>query len=205
MSDISSTELNARLGFLQTIEGLKKTLRSAHLSNGRVESTAEHTWRLCLWVMVFVDQLEEIDTEHLFKMLLIHDLGETISGDIPAPLQRGRDQKHAQERADIEMLIAPLPKAMQTSILGLWEEYEAAQTPEAIIAKGFDKLETIMQHNQGANPDGFDYDFNLDYGVEHTKRHPLLAAIREILDDATRAKSTYHKGCQSPQAGLDDQ
>jgi len=30
-------------------------------------------------------------------------------------------------------------------ISGLWEEYEAASTPEALLVKDFDKFEMIMQ------------------------------------------------------------
>lgn len=70
----------------------------------------------------------------------------------------------------------------------LREEYEAAASPEAILAKAFDKLETILRHDQGLNPPGFDYGFNLAYGATHTARHPLTAAIRAVLDQETRAR-----------------
>lgn len=43
----------------------------------------------------------------------------------------------------------------------MWEEYEACRTPEAKLVKALDKAETILQHNQGQNPSGFDYEFNL--------------------------------------------
>ena len=44
-----------------------------------------------------------------------------------------------------------------------------------------------MQHNQGANPDTFDYEFNLGYGTRYTTGHPLIERIRAILDAETRA------------------
>ena len=86
-------------------------------------------------------------------------------------------------------LLQPLPQALRDEIIGLWDEYEAAQTPEAKLAKALDKLETILQHTQGRNPPGFDYRFNLGYGREHTASPPLIAAIREILDRATEDRS----------------
>ncbi|EOF5292065.1 HD domain-containing protein [Salmonella enterica] len=43
------------LAFLQEAEKLKSVLRSAHSSTGRAESTAEHSWRLCLMAMIFVN------------------------------------------------------------------------------------------------------------------------------------------------------
>lgn len=52
--------------------------------------------------------------------------------------------------------------------------------------KALDKLETMLQHNQGANPEGFDYAFNLGYGRKHTSTTPLFSALRELVDADTR-------------------
>ena len=76
----------------------------------------------------------------------------------------------------------------------MWDEYESATTREARIAKALDKLETILQHTQGANPPGFDYRFNLGYGREHTESPPLIAAIREILDRETEERAREATG-----------
>jgi putative hydrolase of HD superfamily len=61
------------------------------------------------------------------------------------------------------------------------------------LAKGLDKLETILQHNKGQNPADFDYAFNLNYGLEQTSEHPLLAEIRAMLDDDTRRRMSHQK------------
>jgi putative hydrolase of HD superfamily len=190
--DLAGT-LDGTLDFLRRAEALKSTLRSGYAASGRQESTAEHTWRLCLMVMVLADGLDGVDALKLFKMCLVHDLAEAVGGDIPATDPRATD-KAAQERRDLLALIAPLPPARRDEIVGLWEEYEAGTSPEAILAKGFDKLETILQHNQGLNPPGFDYSFNLVYGATHTGRHPLTAAIRAVLDAETRARMAPRPG-----------
>lgn len=153
---------------------------------------AEHSWRLCMMALVFESSFPDIDFARLIKICLIHDIGEAIGGDIPAPLQAGLPDKNAQERRDLLQLLEPLPVSVQESITELWDEYEAAETPEARLAKGFDKLETILQHIQGKNPSDFDYRFNLHYGRRYTSDDPLIAAIREILDEETerRARET---------------
>jgi putative hydrolase of HD superfamily len=51
-----------------------------------------------------------------------------------------------------------------------------------MMAKGLDKIETMLQHLIGANPPGFDYRFNLTYGRQITDRHPLLRQMRSSLD-----------------------
>jgi len=42
-----------------------------------------------------------------------------------------------------------------------------------------------MQHNQGKNPDDFNYGFNLEYGKTYTAEDPLIKSIRDILDRET--------------------
>ena len=178
----------SRLSFLKAAGHLKDTLRSAYTPGGSPESSAEHSWRLVLWLMVFGDQLpDQVDRLKLMKMAVLHDLGEAITGDTPAPLQRPDQNKHSEERAAWEQLLAPLPAAMRDEFLALWLEYEAAQSLEAKLVKGFDKLETMVTHNQGANPADFDYAWNLGYGVKHTQDGGLLQAIRALVDEETRA------------------
>jgi putative hydrolases of HD superfamily len=182
-------ELDGVLAFLRAAERLKTVTRSGWTSTGEAESVAEHTWRLCLMAMVLYGRAEDIDLARLLKMCLIHDLGEAIGGDVPAPAQVADRPKAGQERADLLSLVEPLPAAVQREILELWDEYEAASSPEAKLAKGLDKLETILQHTQGRNPDDFDYAFNLDYGQRYTAADPMLAALRSRLDEVTAQRA----------------
>jgi putative hydrolase of HD superfamily len=186
---MSSDDLDGILAFLRAAERLKTVTRSGWTSAGEPESVAEHTWRLCLMAMLLYGREPELDLARLLRMCLIHDLGEAIRGDVPAPAQAGAGAKSAEERADLVELTAPLPPALRDEIVALWDEYEAARTREARVAKGLDKLETILQHTQGRNPADFDYDFNLGYGRRYTEADPLLAALRDRLDEATRRRA----------------
>ena len=181
-------DIQNRLSFIREAEGLKNVLRSAHTSSGRSESAAEHTWRLCLLAMVFEDQLGHLDFLKLLKMCVIHDLGEAISGDIPATKQSGKSNKSYQEREDLLGLLQPLNRQLRQEFILLWEEYEGASTAEAKAVKALDKIETLIQHNQGANPPDFDYEFNLSYGKNHTDTDPLFSEIRILLDKDTQQK-----------------
>lgn len=187
-SGMDIDKIKGRLTFLQEAEKLKSVLRSAHTSTGRTESTAEHTWRLCLMAMTFEDELAGMDMLKLLKMCLVHDLGEAIHGDIPAIEKDQHPDKSEQEKADLLHLTRSLDKSHQTEILSLWQEYEDAASPEAKAVKALDKLETILQHNQGVNPADFDYGFNLTYGQKHTSAEPLFSLVRGILDEGTRQR-----------------
>lgn len=185
------TDLSGILAFLRAAERLKTTDRSAYTSTGGRESAAEHTWRVCLMALVLAAEFPDVDFARLLGICLVHDLGEAVGGDVPAPEQARRlaenpaARKAVQERRDLLTLVAPLPDAQRNEIVALWDEYDAAATPEARLAKALDKLETILQHNQGDNPPDFDYRFNLEYGRSFTGYHPLIVELRRMLDAET--------------------
>jgi putative hydrolase of HD superfamily len=193
-------ELRGILDFLRASERLKATHRSAYTSEGQQESVAEHTWRLCLMALVLAPEFPGLDFAKLVKICIVHDLGEAVGGDVPAPEQARRRAagvatgKGKDERRDLLTLLEPLPARLRAEIAGLWDEYEAANTPEAKIAKALDKLETIMQHTQGKNPPAFDYRFNLGYGRDHTAGDPVIVAVRTILDAETERLARQAEG-----------
>jgi putative hydrolase of HD superfamily len=186
---MDNTELAGVIEFLRAAEQLKHTTRTSWTSAGKQETVAAHSWRLCLMALLFARHFPDIDVARLLSICIIHDLGEAVGGDISAVLQQGMPPKAELERADLLQLVAPLPEALRAEMVGLWDEYEAATSPEARLAKAFDKLETIMQHNQGQNPPGFDYRFNLDYGRQYTAGDPLIEAVRALLDRETEARA----------------
>jgi putative hydrolase of HD superfamily len=192
---MNETEIKGVLEFLRNAERLKTLTRSAYTTTGEAESVAAHSWRVTLMATLLAPEFPDVDGARVVKMCVVHDLGEAIGGDVPAPEQARRREsgdsegKAAAERRDLLILLEPLPVALQHEITSLWDEYEAAQTREARLAKALDKLETILQHTQGKNPPAFDYRFNLGYGREYTDAPPLIAAIRAMLDEATELRT----------------
>ena len=197
---MNSADLAGILDFLRSAERLKNATRSSRTSEGRHESVAEHSWRLCLMALVLRDDYPDVDFARLIGICIVHDLGEAIGGDVPAPAQVGRPPKANQERLDLLTLLASLPVRLRDEIAALWDEYEEARSPEAKLAKALDKLETIMQHNQGLNPADFDYRFNLDYGRRFTADDPLIVTVRDILDRETeqRARESEQRAAVPP-------
>ena len=122
---MNDTELAGLLEFLRDAERLKTVTRSAFTSTGEVESVAEHTWRLALMATLLAPQFPDVDGARLVRMCLIHDLGEAIGGDVPAPEQARRrasgeeEGKAAGERRDLLTLLRPLPQSLRDEITGL--------------------------------------------------------------------------------------
>jgi putative hydrolase of HD superfamily len=173
--------------FLRAASALKDTLRNTRTATGRQESTAEHSWRLALMGLILAP--EGLDRLKIVALCLTHDLPEAIGGDIPAAHLPDKAAKTATERADLAALLAPAPDAVRAEITVLWEEYEAAVTPEARFVKALDKLETVMAHAEGAQPPGFDWRFNLDYGKALAEGFERLAALRALADADTEARA----------------
>jgi putative hydrolase of HD superfamily len=190
---MNENELKGVLKFLKSAEELKNTLRSGRTSNGRIESTAEHTWRLCLMVLIFEDYYPNLDIQKLIEICIVHDLGEAINGDIPAVEQVPDSNKGIEERKDLLDLIAPLPTATRKKISDLWDEYDNASSEEAIVAKALDKIETLIQHTQGRNPEDFNYKFNLSYGKDYTQKDALASMLRDLVDRETEKLTRENK------------
>ncbi|MBB6612377.1 HD domain-containing protein [Pontibacter sp. Tf4] len=144
-------ELKNILEVLTLAERLKSELRHSWLSDGRQESVAEHTWRMALMAVLLEPYLdEEVDTAHLLKMILIHDLVEIEAGDMPAftvLTEEAKALKHQKELQAIENLREKLGVGIGQHIYELWQEFEARETYEAKVANALDKLEVRLQHN----------------------------------------------------------
>ncbi|WP_317851178.1 HD domain-containing protein [Oricola cellulosilytica] len=190
----SDGDLEKRLAFVREAGRMKDIHRSGFTIEGQPESVAEHSWRLCLLVMCFSDLLDGIDVARLLKLCIVHDLGEIYAGDVPAIHQSPDDGRKAREQADVAKLASFLPEDLEKEVAALWAEYEEGVTREAILAKGFDKLETMMTHNQGKNPPDFDYRFNLEYGRERTDAHTLIRTIRSFIDADTEQLAAERQG-----------
>jgi putative hydrolase of HD superfamily len=96
-----------------------------------------------------------IDKQRCINMSIVHDMMEALAGDISPGMKmfvekninfRSKEDKHALERKameEMEMLIDD--ETSRREIKGLWEEYEANETPEALMVKDLDKFEMILQ------------------------------------------------------------
>ena len=172
--------------FIKEIENLKSVTRTAWTKTGRRESTAEHSWRLAMLLMVLREDFKDLDIDKAIKMSLVHDLGELYDGDISAKLQNDNDNKAYMEEKAMRRMLTTLPDGISEKIYDLWKEYNECSTKEAKLVKAMDKLETIVQHNQGENPEDFDYEFNLQYGKQYFMDNEILEYMRYIIDEDTK-------------------
>lgn len=179
------SHIDAYIEFMKELDLLKSVLRTAWNSQGRPESTAEHSWRLALFTIVMMEEYPGLDTARVLTMALIHDVGEIYEGDISAAQYPDAQDKFRKEEAAVNRVFGLLPDKLRERFYSCWLEYEEGKTPEARLVKALDKAETIIQHNQGKNPDSFDYHFNLQYGGQYFPEEGPLRQLRDRLDQET--------------------
>ncbi|OFS10261.1 HD family hydrolase [Hafnia sp. HMSC23F03] len=172
--------------FLSKTENLKNTLRTSHTSNGRQESTAEHSWMLSLLALLIIEKYPDLDHVKILSFCIIHDIAESITGDIPAPENDNKSKKEEDELIAMNNITDYLPETLACNLLSLYDEYAKGETNEARLVKALDRFETIFQHIIGINQDDFDYNYNLTYGENLTSFDEFTKEIRSHLNNETR-------------------
>src|SRR3989344_203846 len=129
------------LSFLQEIEKYKTIEREMFTSNlNRVESDAEHSWHVAMFLLLFEKELpENLDMKKMLKLALMHDLVEIYAGDTFAFDKEKQATKKEREFKSARKLFSQLPEDLNKEFMGLFDEYEEAKTSEGKIVKSFDK------------------------------------------------------------------
>jgi putative hydrolase of HD superfamily len=140
--------LDAQMAFLQEADRLKSVLRASRLVDGsRQENSAEHSWHVALFAVVLADQAgPDVRIERVVRMLLIHDLVEIDAGDTPIHGTVDHDAQTAAEARAADRLFGLLPADQAAIYRALWEEFEAAKSPDAVFAKALDRTTTPLQN-----------------------------------------------------------
>ncbi len=142
-------DIIALVGFIKRAEKLKTELRHSWLSDtDRQESVADHSWMLAIVAMSIFDSIDiELDRLKVMKMVIIHDLAEAVTGDIPTFEKSVRqNNKYLSEKSAIITITAGLPSELASEFMRLWQEMEDNITPEAKLAQCLDKIEVLIQH-----------------------------------------------------------
>lgn len=145
-----SDRLKDQFAFLNEADRLKSVLRATTLVDGsRPENSGEHSWHLALYALVLADQAGPgVDINRVIRMLLIHDLVEIDVGDVPIHSSNGEAHGSAETQAAearaADRIFGLLPADLRDDLRALWEEFEAAQTPDAVFAKSLDRVQPVM-------------------------------------------------------------
>jgi len=160
--------LDRQFAFLNEADGLKSVLRATTLVDGsRPENSGEHSWHLALYAMVLADQAPpDVSIDRVIRMLILHDLVEIDVGDVPIHSANGAAHASAEtvaaEQRAADRIFGLLPPDLAASFRALWDEFEAAQTPDAVFAKSLDRVQPVMANLQSGGGTWATYNVTFD-------------------------------------------
>lgn len=109
----------------------------------RPESVADHSYGTALAAMAAGDALG-MDTLRMVRMALLHDLAESITGDIvPGAVPAG--EKAGIEGAAMAEILGGIPGPLRGAYGDAWAEFEEGRTAEAAMVRELDKIEMAAQ------------------------------------------------------------
>ena len=119
---------------------LKHTMRTgyAFLGSGK-ESAAAHSFNTAFIAYVLGKMTPGVDVNRMVLMALIHDIPEARTGDANAVHKRyiTRDEKRAFEDAIRDTFLSK-------ELLELYQEYEKAETREAMLVQDADQIDMLL-------------------------------------------------------------
>jgi len=181
-------EIREFLDFLHIAEKLKCNTRHSYTTSGRHESVAEHSWRLALMAYLVKDEFPGIDIDRVICMCLFHDMGEAVTGDIPAFHKTQEDE--AVESDAVRGLLERLPEPYRGEVGELFGEMEERRTEEAKLYKALDRLEALIQHNEADISTWLplEYDLQLTYGTEECEFSEYIRKLRNVVREESLRK-----------------
>lgn len=164
--------------FLFEINMLKELPRSgyAFLGSGR-ETVAEHSFMIAMICFVISRIEQNINSERLITMALAHDLPEARTGDLNYVQKK---YVTAHEQRAVRDMTDGLP--FGNEIISLLNEFNQAESREAMLAKDADQLAFIIElkkkHDNGAkSPEKW-----LPFIVERLKTDTGRKLAQSIID-----------------------
>ncbi|MDX1441681.1 MAG: HD domain-containing protein [Nitrosopumilaceae archaeon] len=134
------------LDFFKTAANLKEIPRQGWMEKLEIdnpESVADHTYSMALIGMV-LSESKNLNTEKILKMILLHDLAESIVGDY-TPEQKPKKEKINLEINAFEKIVNYLPSGLKKQYTSIWNEYLKNESREAVFVHQIDKLEMALQ------------------------------------------------------------
>ncbi len=126
---------------------LKNVIRTGwknwNVQRERIESVAEHIFGVQMLAIAMKSEYQyDVDIMKVIFMLAVHELGETVIGDL-TQFQISKEEKEKLEHQAVNKILSGLLDGNQIEQLFL--EFDAHNTKESIFAYQCDKLECDLQ------------------------------------------------------------
>ena len=190
------------LPFFHLLERLKTTKREGWRRFGILqgESISDHMYRMSMMTMFPPPALApKLDIPRCTKMALVHDVAESLVGDITPNDRDVPKTEKARREADVM-------KYISTTLLGgvhggdqgieaIFEEYEANETLEARFVHDIDKMELLLQTIEYERAHEGKLDLSEFYG---TTERIVLPEMKAWADAVIKERDSFWADKQRP-------
>ena len=158
---------------------LKRIQRSGWVNHdiNSPESVADHSYALSILSLSLAGTLN-LNREKVLLMTLLHDLGESIIGDIITP------QNEPEVKLKFEAEVKAIKKVLGTldssdELIELWLDFEHGRTKEGLFVKELDKVEMCLQALAYEKEQGQD----LTEFFVHTEKKLTIPELKELFKE----------------------
>jgi putative hydrolases of HD superfamily len=170
------------------------------------ESISDHMYRMSILTMFAPPDLaSRVNIPHCTKMALIHDMAESLVGDITPVDGVSRPEKNRREAATMDYLTSALLGNVHGGLVGsqireIWEEYEKSETLEAKFVHDIDKMELLLQMIEYERA----HNGALDLGeFSYVATKIILPEVRAWSEEVLREQKTYWESLGKQAKGLE--
>lgn len=127
---------------------MKEIIRNGWIARNVKESHKEndavHIMQMFALAMAYfkLDKNIDLDKQKVYETILLHEIGETLAGDIREGAS-GHDTKHDIEKQAVEKTFSILNKG--SYFIELWNEFEERKTAEAKFIYQLDKIDPVLR------------------------------------------------------------
>lgn len=203
----SSSPPTSPLPFLHFLERLKTTKREGWRRFGIIngESIADHMYRMSIITMLCPPSLaRRLDIPRCTKMALVHDMAESLVGDITPIDNIPKVEKNRQEASTMDFLTGRLlgkssgAEEAGRGIREVWQEYEDGQTLEAKFVHDVDKMELMLQMLEYERA----HDGKIELGeFAWVKNRVQLEEVKAWCEELMRERQEYWSSIGKPELG----
>ena len=190
------------LNFLRRTQALCYIERCSNTPHIRPYSVAQHSFYIALYAMIFADIENErilierknsdgshynslYDTSEVMKKALLHDIEESLTGDILYPVHH--ENKSFKETLDKvrkkcvdEEVFKELPKNVRKYYIGLWKTSKDT-SKEGILVACMDKFEILMFAIQELDMGNQAFRIIYNNAVSIIEKEFSIPSVNEIL------------------------
>lgn len=166
------------INYYVTCNKLKNVIRTGwinwNVKRERIESVAEHVYGVQMLAIAMKSEYQyDIDIMKVIFMIAIHELGESVIGDITM-FQISNEEKEAIEHEAVHNILGGLLDGEEIEALFL--EFDEHKTKEAIFAYQCDKLECDLQSKL------YDEEGCVDLNNQENNKNAQDPKVKELLE-----------------------